>query len=445
MVCLRSLTLLIFLRTIHRIPTPVNPAALPLLLVLALLFCATARGQEQKYYNIKAGPVLLTLSSGVSVEYNDNINLSSGISSPIQSDVIVNPHFGISAVSELQFLPKSQTDRTTLGLTLNLGTKRYLQHPELNTDDSGLTVAPDSELSFLVRTGHFRTRLYDRFSLEDDPTADGTLSNVSVFRRFQNNAGVKTTWDMNSKTAFTLGYEHGNMIVLDYATLSGTAPSLSSLDNSTDQVSFSAFSQIFSLLGVGASASAVATNYPDNPGQNMTSYNYGPFMDARLTQYTTLHAAYTLNESRNGNLLDGNNDTMAIGNGSSNQTDGNFVVSVVNHFNRYYTQTVSAGRQTQLNILGDLTVINSVSYNSVWTLNSKLALSSSFVAEDATDESSVNSNPHYKRYLCRFSTGYRLSKKMYSTLSYQYSNKISDSPDQSYKQNMISFNLNYAF
>ena len=336
------------MRNTHRIPKLANQAAA--LLVLVVLFCATARGQEEeRYYNVKAGPVLFTLTSGMSVEYTDNINLSSGIGSPIQSDMIVNPHFGINAVSELQLLPKSQTDRTTLGFTLNLGTRRYLQHSELNTNDFNVNVAPDSELSFLIRTGHFRTRLYDRFALEDDPSGGGTLSNVAVFRRFNNIAGVKTTWDMNSKTSFSLGYEHGNLIALNYATLSGTSPSLNSLDNSTDQVTFTSFSQIFSLLGVGFNASAMSTNFPQNPGQDMTSYNYGPFMDARLTQYTTLHAAYTLTESRAGSLLGGNNNPAS--NPNTGPADDNFVVSLTDHMNTYYTHSVSVGRQTQFNIL----------------------------------------------------------------------------------------------
>lgn len=421
-----------------------NPAVAHLLLAWVVLLCATAWGQEeQKYFNLKAGPVRFILTSGISAEYNDNINLSSGISSPVQSDIILTPRIGLEAISELQLLPKSQTDTTTLGFTLNLGTKRYLQHPELNTNDSNLTIAPDSELSLLVRTGHFRTRFYDRFAVQDDPSADGTLSNVTLFRRFNNTVGAKTTWDMNSKTNFSLGYEHGNMIAMKYVTLSGTAPSLNSLDNSTDRVSLSGFSQIFSLLGVGFTASAQSTNYPDNPGQNMTTYNCGPFMDARLTQYTTLHASYSLSDNRGGSFFDGNSGTTS--NLGAGGTDSNYVISLINHLNTYYTQTLSVARQTQLNIVGDLTLTNSVTYSSTWNVNSKVSLSSSVFAENATAENAVNANPYYKRYGCTLGTGYRLSRKLNTTLTYQYSNKISDVADQSYKQNSVIFTINYAF
>jgi hypothetical protein len=420
-------------------------AAASLLLAVAVLFGATAWGQEeQKYFNVKAGPVRFTLTSGMSVEYNDNINMASGIGSPVQSDIILHPHIGLDAVSELQLLPKSQTDVTTIGFTLNLGTRRYLQHSELNTGDSGLTIAPDSEFSFLVRTGHFHTRLYDRFSVQDDPGTDGTLSNVALFRRFNNIAGVKTTWEMNSKTSFSLGYEHGNMIAMNYTSLSGTSPNLNSLDNSTDQISFSGVSQIFSLLSVGFGASALSTNYPDNPGQNMTTYNYGPFMDLRLTQYTTLHAGYSLSDSRSGSFSGGNSNTTTL-NSNAGSTDTNYVVSITNRMNTYYTQTLSFSRQTQLNILGELTLTNNLSYNSSWTINSKLALSSTLFMEDATDESPINTNPYYKRYGVTLSTGYRLSRKLTTTLSYQYSNKVSDVADQSYKQNSVIFNVIYAF
>jgi hypothetical protein len=421
--------------------------AIPLLLAI-LFFCAIAWGEEgegggyeQRYYNIKAGPVLFTLNSGLSLEYNDNINLSNGITSPRQSDIIVRPHFGIDAVSELQILPKSQTDRTTLGVSFNVGTRRYMQHPELNRNELDLNVSPDSELSFLIRTGHFHTRLYERFALDDDPSGDGTLSNVAVFRRINNHVGARTTWNMNSKTSFSLGYDHGNLIALDYATLSGTAPTLGSLDNSTDQLSFTSFSQIFSLLGVGFNASAMSTNFPGNPNQNMTTYSYGPFLDARFTQYTTLHASYSMTESQEGSLFyGGGTGGTSIGNG-----DNNFQVSLTNHLNTYYTQTFSVGRQTVFNLLGNLTTTDSISYTSGWRVNSKITLTSSIFAEDSTDQSRFNRNPHYKRYGCSFGTGYQLSRKMSATLTYQYSKKISDFADQDYQQNTMILNIKYAF
>lgn len=415
-----------------------------LLLGLLLFWGEAARAQEDgKYYNIKAGPFRFILTAGMQAEFNDNINLSNGIGSPVQSDIILHPYFSVDAISELQIFPKTQTDVTTLGVRFTLGTRRYLRHSELNQDDPILTIAPDSELSFLVRTGHFRTRIYDQFSLEDDPNADGTLSNVAVFRRFRNAAGFQTDWDINSKTRASWGYEHGNLWVLNYETLSGTAPNLNALDSSSDGFSVSCFSQIFPALGVGARASASSTSYPDSPGQNSTSYQYGPFANLRITEYTSLDAFYGRSYNKPGSLLYGGGDNVW---GTSDSHEDVYSLSLYNRFNRHYTQTLTASRQTQFNILGALSVVDRIAHDSAWRVNSKITLRSVLFAEDVTDlGGGLTANPHYRRYGWSLGTGYRLSRKMYTSIDYQYSKKVSDAADQSYQQNLFIWSLNYAF
>jgi len=417
--------------------------------VLCMACLADAMGQEegpQKYYNIKAGPVYVTLSSGITTEYTDNVNLSNGTTTPIQSELTINPNFGITAASQLQFAPLSETNTQNLSLTANFGYKDYVFHPELNQRMTDINIAPDSELALVIHAGHFKIRLHDGFSLQSDPTTDGSLSNIAQFRRFVNTAGVDTRWDVNSKTGLNFGYSHSSLYALSITSLgnAGNTNNLTAnnLNSSTDSVTFGGDCQVFSLLKVGFTSSAAATTFPGAPGQDSTSYSYGPFAQARFTQYTTLQASAGITENKAGNVFTG---TGAAGSGVADSTSNYFNLSLTNEMNSYYTQTLSVGRQISLSLLGSQTEVDYIRYTSNWKVNSHINISSGLFAEDSTDLGTIGGFSHYRRYGGDLSTGYQLSKKMSTSLSYRFIDKIADDPAQSYKQNTITWSINYNF
>jgi hypothetical protein len=418
-----------------------------LLSVLGIAALTTAHGQEanDKYYNIKAGPIYVTLSSGLSTQYTDNVNLSNGRTVPLQSDLLINPNFGIDAISEMQLLPSSETNTSTLGLTMNFGYQDHVFQPQLNQNIVDLNINPDSELSFVIHTGHFKTRIHDGFSLQSDPTSDPTLSNVAEFRRFTNTFGVDTQWDVNSKTVVNFGYSHRNLYALDLISLgtSGTTTNLNTSDynNSSDGFTFSAASKIVSCLNLGANASVEATTYPADPTQDSTTYAYGPFSELRLSEYTSLNTACGVTTNQPGNVFTGSTS----GNSTNGTTSDYFNASLVNRMNTYYNQTFSVGRQTTLSLLGQQTQIDYVRYTSSWNINSTITLASGVSVEDTTDLSTPATLSHFRTYSCDFGTGFRLSKKLTTNITYRYINKIADDPNQSYKQNTITWNFDYRF
>jgi len=384
--------------------------------VLCVACLADAMGQEegpQKYYNIKAGPVYVTLSSGITTEYTDNVNLSNGTTTPIQSELTINPNFGITAASQLQFAPLSETNTQNLSLTANFGYKDYVFHPELNQRMTDINIAPDSELALVIHAGHFKIRLHDGFSLQSDPTTDGSHSSLYALSITSlGNAG-----NTNNLTA-------------------------NNLNSSTDSVTFGGDCQVFSLLKVGFTSSAAATTFPGAPGQDSTSYSYGPFAQARFTQYTTLQASAGITENKAGNVFTG---TGAAGSGVADSTSNYFNLSLTNEMNSYYTQTLSVGRQISLSLLGSQTEVDYIRYTSNWKVNSHINISSGLFAEDSTDLGTIGGFSHYRRYGGDLSTGYQLSKKMSTSLSYRFIDKIADDPAQSYKQNTITWSINYNF
>ena len=423
------------------------------LAAICLMLCMACRGAAwgqaegpQRYFNLKAGPVYVVLSAGVSTEYTDNINLSNGKTTPMQSELTIYPNLGITAATQVQLQPLSETNTSDLRLTANIGYRDYIFHPELSQKVTDINLAPDSELSFLIHAGHFKIRLHDGFSMQSDPTTDGSLSNVAVFRRFVNTVGADTLWEVNSKTRVNFGYNHSNLYALSLTTLGTTTPqnslTTSRLNSSTDAANASVNCQVLSLLNVGFASSVQATSFPSAPDQDSTSYSYGPTASLRMTQYSTLSASYGVTQSRMGNVFTGTAPTT--GNGGESTT--NYCdVTLANQLNTYYSQTLSAGRQVALSLLGSQTEVDYLRYTSTWKVNSHISLNTALFAEDTNNLGTIGGSFRYRRYGCTLNTSYRLSRKMSTSLSYRYIDKISDDPTLSYKQNTITWNLNYQF
>ncbi|MDD5349579.1 MAG: hypothetical protein PHQ12_05155 [Chthoniobacteraceae bacterium] len=418
--------------------------------VLWMAASLSAWGQQGvgiPYYNVKAGPVYFTLSSGITTEYTDNVNLANGTTTPIASELTVNPHFGIDAVSQLQMLALSESNVNTLSLRMNFGYRDYVFHPELNQSVTDVQIAPDSELAFLIRTGHVKIRLHDGFGLETDPPTDGSLSNVAQFRRFTNTFGADTHWDMNSITGFDLNYAHRNVYALDLVALgsSGTAANLntSNYTNVSDMLTAMAQTKALSpWLTLGLRGSVQDMRYPQAPDQDSTTLSYGPFAALQLTDYTSLSASGGVTKSHNGTTFPDAQGDVAAGSDSSTQYAD---LSLNNRFNAYYTQTLSIGRETNRSVLGSEMDTNYVRYQSNWRVNSRITLVFGLFTDDTTDLGIAGAGGHYRLYGGSVSTGLQLSRKLNTSLAYRYLKKNCDDALESYQQNTVTWSLDYRF
>src|SRR5450755_4376841 len=145
-------------------------------------------------YNLELGPMKLRFSATIGVEYNDNINLAEDatallpivtgpvlVTTQLQSDFIIRPQVNVNALWPI-------TQLNTLKLDVGIGYAFYMDHSSYNTN--GVRINPGSQIAFDIFVGDFRINLHDRFSLEQDPVAEATLSNVADYGRFQNTAGL---------------------------------------------------------------------------------------------------------------------------------------------------------------------------------------------------------------------------------------------------------------
>ncbi len=222
-------------------------------------------------YNLLVGPVRFRFSATMGVEYNDNINLSEVNE---QDDVILRPQVNFDAIWPI-------TQLNTLRMDIGLGYSWYLDHSNANTN--GVLISPGSQLAFDIFVGDFRINIHERPSLQQDPVAELSLSNVIDYGRFENTAGVSVLWDLN-KALLTLGYDHYTYI--------STTSDFDYLNRNAEELFGSMSFSVSSTTSVGVEGTAVFTYYDDQTILNdSTTYSVGAFVETQLSSYLKVRVA----------------------------------------------------------------------------------------------------------------------------------------------------------
>ncbi|HEX4667879.1 MAG TPA: outer membrane beta-barrel protein [Chthoniobacterales bacterium] len=378
---------------------------------------AEARRQsiEQIPYNLLAGPVRFRFSITTGIEYNDNINLAE---TNKQDDIIIRPQFNIDAIWPV-------TQLNTLRLDLGIGYSFYLNHS--NADTNGVLVSPGSQLAFDIFIQDFRINLHDRFSLQQDPTAQLQLSNVVDYGRFENTVGISILWDLN-KAVLTFGYDHYTYV--------STTDTFSYLDRNAEILSFSAYFALSSTTGAGIETTAVYDYYDESFLNDSVSYSVGPFIETQVTNYLKLRASagYQLIDFDSGG---GVRDTS-----DANEWYGNVLLS--HRLNAAITQTISAGHESQLGVNSNFVIVNYVRHTATWAIINRVLLATELFYEDGDDSGGLFSE-HIQRYGGAATLAYQLTPHITLGLRYQYTQKQSDQPLRDYKQNRVSLDGTYSF
>jgi putative beta-barrel porin BBP2 len=370
---------------------------------------------ERLPYNLLLGPVRFRVSATMGVEYNDNINLAEVGE---QGDFIFRPQVNVNAIWPI-------TQINTLTLDLGVGYSFYASHSEDNTN--GVLISPGSRLAFDIFVGDFRINLHDKPSLEQDPVAEGALSNVADYGRFQNTAGVSVLWDLN-KAVLTLGYDHYTYI--------STTSDFDYLNRNAEELTGTGQIALTSTTNVGIESYAVFTYYDDTVLNDSTDYAIGGFIESQLTNYLRLRAAagyQAINFDQGGFV----NDTNDLSDYYAN-------ILITHRLNSYIRQTVSAGHESQLGVNSNYITLNYVRHTVSWNVIRNTLLSTEFFYEDA-DDSGGFLDEHFHRYGGAFTLGYQLTPHVTLGLRYQYTEKDSDVALRSYKQNRVSLDGTYSF
>lgn len=458
-------------QTLHHPLLPSNAGVSRSLILLACVAFSTAQTLAQealrpsagrikaqttlpKSYNLKVGPGLFRFHTGLRTEYNDNINLTSGTveTGPKESDMTISPSFGVSARWQV-------TKLNNLELTTTFGYTKYLNHPELDTQQ--LLISPDSAIQFNIYTGDVRINLHDRFSIQQDPIGNGALSNVSKLTTLTNTIGVSVLWDIND-VLVNVGYDHTDFITLAAVSTAGdeAASDLKALDRSTDQVYAATFLQLASNYGGGVEAVASATRFLEDSSNDMLSLAIGPFFEMQVTRYTKAFLAlgYQANFSEGGEATGTSGaisnpffaarataPTVSTAQETSRDTNSYYLnLTIVHRLNRFYDDKLSIGHIDQVGLLAQRSKSTYARYSSVWKLNRRFNIGFGLFFEDVEETGGLGGSK-YDRYGLTLDTGYQITKKLTAGLSYQFTRKRSDVMTLDYDQNRVALTLSYQF
>jgi len=398
-------------------------------------------------YNLQLGPMKFRFSATLGFEYNDNINLSEDGSavfpSPLgpvlvttekQSDFIIRPQFNVNALWPI-------TQLNTFKLDLGVGYAFYMDHSE--NDTNGLLLSPGSQLAFDIFVGDFRINIHDRFSLEQDPIGELSLSNVADYGRFQNTAGVSVLWDLNAAVA-TLGYDHYNFI--------STTDRFEYLDRSAEMLNGSIAFTPNSTMSVGVEGAMVWTNYDQNVLNDSDSYSVGLFLETQVTANVKFRVA--------GGYQNIDFDNVGLVN-DAHDLDDYYANALLSHrVNSVLTHSLSAGHETQLGINSNYIQLNYVRHTANWNILYHTLLSTELFYEDAEDSGGLGPvivpgpglplvNPFAAEDMTRYggaiTLGYQLTQHVTLGLRYQYIQKNSDLLLRDYSQNRVSIDGTYSF
>jgi hypothetical protein len=367
---------------------------------------------------MKAGPVNFSASAALGVEYNDNIGLSENHR---VGDLILRPTLSIGSAWQVSSL-------NTLRLDLGVGYAAYMQHSDLNS--RSILLDPGSQLGFDVYVGGFlKLNFHDRFAIMQNPVDEPTISNTARFDRFQNAAGVTGLFDFNDLKV-VLGYDH-----FTYRTFSSD---FDFLDRNEEQFFTSASLQLSDALLVGVDANTALTNYRIAFNNNGTSWGTGPFVEAKLSDYSTLRISggyQRMNFDQNGV----NGDTTDYSGWYAN-------ITVAQRLNHYWTHSLSAGHEARLGLEVNFSDYAYARYLAQWQINSRLNASFDGFVENANESgTSAQNSEEAFRYGGGVSLGWRLGNHLSVDMGYHYVRKNSDLPLRDYYQNVGTVVLKYNF
>jgi len=157
--------------------------------------------------NIRLGPVNIGLGMSSNLEYNDNVNASSGEQ---LDDFIAGVYFNVDANYQI-------TENNRLSLAVAFGFDHYFNHPDRspNGNDFNVNVLPGSTLSFDVKVGDILFVFYDRLSVRPQANDEFALDDADIFGNVQNDVGVGASWAINSKLNLSLNVNRSDSWALE--------------------------------------------------------------------------------------------------------------------------------------------------------------------------------------------------------------------------------------
>ena len=375
---------------------------------------------------IKLGPAQLGLGFGVSSAYSDNIN-----GSEYNPEADWYSQFGTTVD-----LDWAATERSDFHLDSGIGYLYYAHYQSNN----GLTVTPNSALTYAVSWDDVTLTAYDQLSYSRQVQTEAALANVSSLPRLDNNAGLRAEYDPG-KWTFQASYSYDEYV---------TDPSTEYLNRSSQYFfgRIGRFTAPESQFGMEISEGLTAYEQPIQP--NSDNFSIGLYAELQLLASLELTV-------RGGPSADEYLYPAGSG-GNLTVTSYYFTVSLTHQLTDYLSQSIEIDRSTQPGLVKGTAYIEQLtaSYTLSYNLTQFISLSGTLSVEDGSQPYTkyisfhgipiaIPGTENYTRYGVALSAGWQIAKHWNCNLSVNRFQRESNLPGDSYNEDTVSAGINYTF
>ena len=369
---------------------------------------------DRNLYNLKAGPVLMRFETSMAFEVNDNPHL---LDDPGRVDFAFQPQLDIATLWALD-------PYNALTFNLGLGYRKYVH----NTDLDHLIIAPDSELSFDVRTRDVTINFHERVAHVQDPVGDPTVSGTGDFAGIENTVGVRADWDLNQLT-LSAGYDHFNFF--------STGSPLSDVQERSSEFFYaSAELEVQPAITTGLELGGGLTDYCQEIFSDSSQFSIGPFVALQLTRELRVRVS--------GGYLrydfDQNGTTLAPGSVSDFYGE----IAAEHELSQYMNHRLAVGRGAGAGAASELVTLWYLRYENNWSLSQYATLRSALFYENGEEQGGFVDEKLW-RVGASFGISVPLTRKLTGTAGYQVLYKDSDQTARDYLQNMATLEFRYVF
>jgi hypothetical protein len=380
------------------------------------------RSPEAFFY---MGPFQEELGGSLSVEYNDNVNLT-------QTDRIsdlsvigalnLNTTWVITHLNQIQF---------------NFGGQLIDNFYSTGRDQFNFAVSPDSKIEFKFEVSDFKVSLYDKFSYVQNPTTSPTATNTANLNSLTNTIGAIVDDDLGlAILSFSTDYTYNNQ---SGQNVQGQTNPTQSGTRETFRVGSGLTFRYSPTILYGLHAEASFTTAVDLP--NVNTFNVGPFVNGKLSRDFEFDLAAGL---------------TFIQTTPSVPTGYYFSAALRYQINRHWQLLLSGAHDLVFTVGTSLTEENVFKLGTEFGITRWVTFSAApFVNFGDVKTSSVGfpeSQGNYNQFGVEASLTWKPRKRWSTSLTYDYTRRQSPSTagtgttaSQNYIQNTLTLSLNYAF
>lgn len=408
-------------------PSWVLPGAVPAcsrLTLAALLTYMLSLSELAGFARI--GPMELTATARMGVEYNSNINLSERNA---KDDIILRPRFDLTGKWQA-------TEFNTLTLRTGIGYEKYIFNPEFDSNRLIIAVAPDTDIEFQVRlTENLTFTVRDSLRFLQDPTdvvgvdqAGNLVLDAFRYQRIENNLVVSLPWEVNMFNTVTFSYNRFDRVALD------------NLYKDTSR-----YNQGFNLawqrelnknLAVGVQGSVFENRYYRPFNNNSRGWSAGPFFNWMTSEFTQLsgNLSWVVMDFDRGGAVQDNSNVHTLNGG----------IDFGHTLNQNWAYTIGYSHNTNYGWISNTTTVDRVGLTVLWSGFRRTEITSQLSHEWGRDSGGI-APERYRRWVFATGLGYQLGPRTSFDITYRYTDKNSDQFDRSYIQHMLAFWLSYRF